>query len=72
MSKVLLAGSNHILVPNSPRDSKHEILLKFITQIIDNPEDYEQLSEGSLAQANIHDSQKANDVLDNLYLELSQ
>lgn len=46
--------------------------LKFITQIIDNPEDYEQLSEGSLAQANIHDSQKANDVLDNLYLELSQ
>lgn len=46
--------------------------LKFLTQIIDAPEDYEQLSEGSLAQANIHDSRNANDVLDNLYLELSQ
>lgn len=46
--------------------------LKFLTKIIDTPEDYEQLSEGSLAQANIHDSRNANDVLDNLYLELSQ
>lgn len=47
-------------------------VLQFVAKIIDAPDDYEKLSEGSLTQANIHDSKKANTVLDNLYLELSQ
>lgn len=45
--------------------------LNFLVKIIDAPEDYEKLSEGSISQANIHNSKKTNDVLDNLYLELS-
>ncbi len=52
-------------------DNTYEVLseqvLKFLTKILDNPEDYEHLSAGALAQGKIHDSEKASNIFDNLY-----
>lgn len=56
-------------------DNTYEVLsekaVEFITKIIDQPEKYQKLSQGAISQArNVHDSQKANELLDNLYSEI--
>ena len=57
-------------------DNTYDILsnqvLEFVIKIFDAPENYEQLSTKALAQANIHDSKRANDTFDNLYTEIIQ
>lgn len=51
-------------------DALCDQVLRFLLQILDNPESYEQLSAGALAYAKAHDSDNANEVFDNLYAKL--
>jgi glycosyltransferase involved in cell wall biosynthesis len=46
--------------------------LNILIKIIDNPEDYEQISAGAIAQAHkVHNSQKTGERLDNLYSQIA-
>ncbi|MDJ0632041.1 MAG: glycosyltransferase family 4 protein [Xenococcaceae cyanobacterium MO_188.B29] len=46
-------------------------VLNSLSKILDVYENYEQFSAGAIAQAKIHDSEKANIFFDNLYSEIS-
>jgi glycosyltransferase involved in cell wall biosynthesis len=65
-------AGNYWSIIDHTYDSLVDQVLEFIIKILDDPESYEQLSIGAIAQANIHDTKRANNTFDNLYAEIIQ
>ena len=64
-------SQKHWDILDSTYESLADQALNLLLKIVDQPEHYRELSAGAVAQAaNVHDSQKTSELLDNLYSEI--